>query len=314
MEAIERATGALIGMFVGDGLGVQAEGMDAETLQQEFPEGLSEMYSTEREFAESGELTDGSVLAILLARSIIDIETYDVDHVRSAYRTWYKIDPTLTYPQLQGILTEDEPLSTKINYSLMRIAPLGVLGTNASEKEIAAMVERECSMSDSNTVSIDTCKAFCWAIAEAIRGVEHNFKLGVYLLSTAKKFNLDEAVQAAIQRAIDGKVAPTPTKKNSAFFPFEAALYALLHTSSFEEGMMHLIMQGGNAHANAIVYGALAGSWYSHSLIPSRWQGELHVPDSLAKYMKKLTTFRRQNLNPEFLAETMAEQLLQLEV
>lgn len=298
-------------MFVGDALGIQAEGKEEKALLEEFPQGIGELYSIERAWGESGELTDCSVLGILLSLSIIALESYDAEHAKATYRKWIKLEPTLVRPSLEEMF-EGNPLSKSENtYALMRVAPIGVAGTNRTEKEIASMAEAECIMTNLDQHCIDANKALAWAIAEAIRGADHSFRLANYLLATSKKFGLEERVQQAIQRAMEGKRVPIG-KQDTVLFSLELALYAFLHTSSFEEGMHLVVMKGGSANANASVYGALAGSFYGEEGIPSRWRGELEVPSTLAKYIKKQTTFRREKLSLEFMAENLARKLLEL--
>jgi len=311
MEAIERATGALLGMFVGDALGIQAEGKEEKALLEEFPQGIGELYGIEREWGESGEITDCSVLGILLCQSMIALEEYDADHVLASYRKWIKLESDLVRPSLEEIF-EDAPLESKDNtFALMRVAPIGVAGTNKTEKEIASMAEAECIMTNLNQTCIDANIVLSWAIAEAVRGVEHTFRLANYLLATSKKFGLEDAVLETIQRAMEGKKAPTG-KQERVLYSLELALYAFLHTNSFEDGMRLVVMKGGSANANASIYGALAGAFYGDDAIPSRWKEELEVPNALARYIKKQTTARRENLSLEFMADTMAKKLLEL--
>lgn len=311
MEAIERATGALLGMFVGDALGIQVEGKEEMAILEEFPQGVRELYSVEREWGDSGEITECGVLGILLSQSMIALESYDADHTKATYRKWFKLEPTLLRPSLVELF-EEEPLSTSENtYALMRVAPIGVAGTNKTEKEIAAMAEAECIMTNLSQHCIDANKVLAWAIAEAIRGADHSFRLANYLLATSKKFGIEEAVQQAIQKAMEGKEVPSG-ENESVLYSLELALYAFLHTSSFEEGMHLVVMKGGSANANASIYGALAGSFYGDEGIPSRWKEELEIPYTLAKYIKKQTTYRREKLGLEFMTDNLAKKLLEL--
>ncbi len=311
MEAINRATGALLGMFVGDALGIQAEGKEEKYLHETFPQGIGELYSLDRAWGESGDITDCSVLGILLSQSIIALEGYDPDHVSSSYRKWLKMEPTLVRPSLQEIFAGEPLIKSENTYALMRVAPIGVAGANRTEKEIALMAEAECIMTNLSQVCIDANKTLAWAIAEAIRGEGHSFRLANSLLATCRKFGIGDEVQQAIQRAMEGKKGPVG-KHDTVLYSLELALFALLHTSSFEQGMSFVVMRGGSANANASVYGSLAGSFYGDEAIPLRWKEELQVPDTLARYIRKQTTFRRQNLSLEFMADTMALQLLQL--
>lgn len=311
MEAINRATGSLLGMFVGDALGIQTEGKDEKALLEEFPQGIGELYALEREWGECGDITECSVLGILLAQSIIALESYDADHCLASYRKWIKLEPTLVRPSLAEIFEGAPLIKSENNYALMRVAPIGVAGANKSEKISALRAEAECILTNLSQLCIDLNKVLSWAIAEAIRGADHSFKLASYLLATCKKFGIENEVQLAIQRAMEGKASPKG-KPDTALYSFELALYAFLHTNSFEKGMRLVVMKGGSANANASVYGALAGAFYGDEAIPSRWKEELEVPDTLAKHIKKQTTYRRENLSLEFMADTMARKLLEL--
>lgn len=311
MEAIQRAAGTLLGMFVGDALGIQTEGKKEKDLLEEFPQGIGELYGIEREWGESGDITDCSVLGILLCQSIISLEEYDADHALASYRRWIKLENHLVRPSLEEIF-DGAPLENSENtFALMRVAPIGVAGTNKTEKEIASMAEAECIMTNLDQICIDANKVLSWAIAEAIRGADHTFRLASYLLATSKKFGLEDVVVETIQRAMEAKSSPIG-KQESVLYSLELALYAFLHTTSFEEGMRLVIMKGGSANANASVYGALAGAFYGDEEIPSRWKEEVEVPNTLARYIKKQTTARRENLSLEFMAETMARKLLEL--
>ncbi|MDT4762763.1 ADP-ribosylglycohydrolase family protein [Sphaerochaeta sp. PS] len=313
MEAINRATGALLGMFVGDALGIQAEGKLTTALHEEFPQGIGELYTAERTWGESGELTDGSVMAILLSQSITQLQRFDADHVLSSYRKWAKWDPPLVRPLLKDILEDGPQPKSENNYALMRVAPIGILGANLSDKEIVAMAEAESIMTNLSQLCIDANKALSLGISEAIINVQQPFRFGIYLLSSAKKFGLHPEVQAALDKATKG-VEPSfePENKDSVLYSLQLALFSLLHTSSFEEGMLLVVNKGGSSSANGAIYGSLAGAFYGDEEIPSRWKEELQMPDTLARYIKKQTTFRRQNLNLEFMAEEMAEKLLEI--
>ena len=63
---------------------------------------------------------------------------------------------------------------------------------------------------------------------------------------------------------------------------FKIAVWGLLHSESFEEGMLKVIRLGGDTDTNAAIYGQLAGATYGYSSIPKEWRdGILHSDEFL---------------------------------
>ncbi|CAE6353367.1 unnamed protein product [Rhizoctonia solani] len=61
----------------------------------------------------------------------------------------------------------------------------------------------------------------------------------------------------------------------------EAALWALWHSDTFEEGLMLLLPLGSDVDTVGAVYGELAGACYGYDEIPTRWLGSLQRRDML---------------------------------
>ncbi len=74
MKLYDRALGSLLGLFVGDAFGAQTEFMREETVAKYYPLGIHEMNTKNRQVGTSGEITDDSEMAIMLAMSIIKKE------------------------------------------------------------------------------------------------------------------------------------------------------------------------------------------------------------------------------------------------
>ena len=51
----------------------------------------------------------------------------------------------------------------------------------------------------------------------------------------------------------------------------EAALWAFLSTSTFQEGALKVVNLGDDADTVGAVYGGLSGAWYGIDAIPSEW-------------------------------------------
>ncbi|KAH7339404.1 ADP-ribosylation/Crystallin J1 [Rhizoctonia solani] len=61
----------------------------------------------------------------------------------------------------------------------------------------------------------------------------------------------------------------------------EAALWALWHSDTFEEGLLLLLPLGNNVDTVGAVYGEIAGACYGYDEIPTRWLDALQKRDML---------------------------------
>jgi len=310
MDEFERATGALLGVMVGDALGEQVRGVLEEAVKAEFPEGLTEMYSKERTQGDTGEITEEGALTILLANSIIQNERFDIDHIKATYRAWNKEEPGLMDASLATSLQEAPSAKSESALSLVRLVPLAIYGAQRSERELLKNVEAECSLTHTNPICIDSSKIFALALAKLVREELTAVELVTYLKISSAKLKLDERVQKAIE--LGGKRTPA-LKGDSVLIALQLCLYTLLNTSSFEEGMVRVASKGGEeAGINASLFGALAGALYGAEAIPERWVGELQASEGLERYLKKQSRFRRLNMNLSLMAHELAEKLLKL--
>jgi ADP-ribosyl-[dinitrogen reductase] hydrolase len=268
MDEFQRATGALLGVFVGDAFGEQVRGVLEEAVKAEFPEGLTEMYSKERTQGETGEITEEGTLTILLAHSLINNERFDLDHIKASYRTWNKDEPEVMDVSLATLLQESPSAKSESALSLVRLVPLAIYGAQRPERELLKNAEAECSLTHSNQICLDGSKIFALAIAKLINEELTADELVTYLKVTSAKLKLDERVQKAIE--LGGKRSPA-LQGDSVLIALQLCIHTLLNTSSFEEGMMRVASRGGDtAGINASLYGALAGVLYGSEAIPER--------------------------------------------
>jgi hypothetical protein len=62
-----------------------------------------------------------------------------------------------------------------------------------------------------------------------------------------------------------------PESVGYTFKALGAGLWALLHASSFEQGLLDVINQGGDADSNGSVAGAILGARFGVASLPQEW-------------------------------------------
>ncbi|WP_332447791.1 ADP-ribosylglycohydrolase family protein [Sphaerochaeta sp.] len=303
----DRALGSLLGSFVGDAFGAQTEFKMGKQVQKQFPQGIRDMDQNPRFIGEAGEVTDDSEMAIMMIESVLQHGTYSKQAVLNAYRKWRDAGPLDIGITIFGALDERFNPSSQANGALMRIAPLGILGSKLSIPDLMHLSDLDCSVTHVNPVCRDCNRLTAFALSLAISKGWTIHEVYAYLLEAAPSYVTRPEVLTALKAAaaeppegIDGNL------RGWVLVAFQLAFYTLLNASSFEEGMIDVIMRGGDADTNAAIYGALAGAFVSKAGIPERWVKQL----KLSSCLKRLIGQPYKTL-PD-LAETWVSELLEI--
>ena len=91
---------------------------------------------------------------------------------------------------------------------------------------------------------------------------------------------------ATIDRALQPQNDTSPT--GYVLHTLEVAVWALLHTSSFEMALQVAVNRGADADTVGAVVGALAGAYYGMAQVPERWIRVLKERERLRDYADAL--------------------------
>jgi ADP-ribosylglycohydrolase len=61
-------------------------------------------------------------------------------------------------------------------------------------------------------------------------------------------------------------------KSGWVLIAFQNAFYQLLHSNTFEDGVIDTVLQGGDTDTNAAIAGALLGAVFGRDAIPADWK------------------------------------------
>lgn len=309
MNKKARAIGSLLGLFVGDAFGAQSEFAFEHSLWNDFPEGILEMDSRERAIGEAGMITDDSEMAIMLATSLIDRRKFDARDVRSRYIAWLNAFPSDLGTTIMGSL-RDGYLNPKsqANGALMRVAPIGILGSVLGEEQTVLMSDGDCALTHVHTVCRDVNRLWALAIAKAVRDGSSKNEVYEYLCTIAPRFTDNKVIISILH---DAETKP-PARCDGddqgwVLIAFHLALYTLLHSDSIYDGIRSITMLGGDADTNAAIYGMLAGAIFGEQHIPSGWVQDLRSTRCLEDLLSS-----EESIDMAALAETIASGLISL--
>lgn len=305
---MDRFKGALLGLAVGDALGVPAEFQPKGS----FPP-VKDMVGGGPFNLPPGYWTDDTSLALCTAQSLIVRKGLDLDHLMSLFYKWrtegymsstgkfFDVGGTTAVAirrwHLLGNISGGTNVKDNGNGSIMRLAPvpMGYFSHAAKVAEKSALAS---SVTHAHRISLDACRLFGTQLWAALRGIDKSYVLNPRPLPRGSKFwipfeellnlnpemdaikigNYCDAYEHTVEKWATGYVVDT----------LRLALWAFANTYTFEDGMLLVVNQGGDADTAGAVYGQLAGAYYGMSGIPDRWLDALYQREFIEETAKNL--------------------------
>lgn len=286
---IDRFRGTLIGLAVGDTLGMPVEFMPPGTFEP-----VTDMRGGGSFHLKPGEWTDDTSTALCLAESLVEKGGFDPVDQLERYRRWYRdghlsvngfcfdIGNTtrealeLFEDTYQPYCGPDYERSAG-NGSLMRLAPIPLFYHSYPEGaiEYAGLSSRT---THQHPLAIDACKYMAGLIIGALNGAskdeilqERYSPIADYWKKNPLKEELDEVVCGSFKE----KQPPEVVGSGFVVKSLEAALWAFYNSDDFKSGCLKVVNLGDDADTTGAIYGQLAGAYYGESGIPLKWRDQL---------------------------------------
>lgn len=307
MEQLERYRGSLLGLAVGDALGMPIEGAPPGSFQP-----IEDMVASEYLGVPAGCWTDDTSMALCLAESLVACECFDAVDQLERYVRWYRdghlsstgecFDIGLTVREaLLKFESAREPYCgstdpmTAGNGSIMRLAPVPLLYAQKPREAIERSAESSRTTHQAQA-AIDACRYLGGLIAGAANGAGKDELLSEGYSPVAGHFDehplvpeIDEIAAGSFKRREPPEIQGTGYVVKS----LEAALWAFHRSDSFRDGCLLAVHLGDDADTTGAVYGQLAGAFYGEHAIPDPWRSQLAHRDlieSLAERLLALST------------------------
>ncbi|NJC05771.1 ADP-ribosyl-[dinitrogen reductase] hydrolase [Sphingomonas kaistensis] len=295
----DRAVGALLGLAVGD-----AVGTTLEFQRRDSGSPLEDMVGGGPFQLTAGEWTDDTAMALALANSLLAKNGLDELDLMNRFVSWWRrgrysctgtcfdIGST-TASALSHFEEAGEPIAgsnhphSAGNGSLMRLAPVAILGLQLSIRERAALAERQSATTHGAPACLSACKHFSVLLHDAINGAT---RTEVLMPRSA-----DGHPEVAEVLAGSWRGKPRNAIKSSGYVvhTLEAALWCIGRTSSFKEAVLLAANLGDDADTTAAVTGQLAGALYGAAAIPEPWLRKLAWADRIETMARALVTRSR---------------------
>lgn len=280
--------GALLGLAVGDALGVPHEFRPRYELQRNPVRGM-DGYGTWNQAP--GTWSDDSSLSFCLAESLaVEYNLYDLadrmvawldraywtargevfDVGRSTEAALGRLRTGGEHPAAAGLRRERD----NGNGALMRILPAVFYVRDRGSDERYWIVAELSSLTHGHRRSQLACIVYVELARQLLEGANPAEAYRRTALELAARF-ADEEEAARFQRILSGGVGSMLVSEvpSSGYVvdTLEAALWSLLVSSSYQETVLRAVNLGGDTDTTASVAGGLAGLYYGAEAIPEEW-------------------------------------------
>ena len=312
-----KAIDALIGMAVGDALGVPVEFLSRDTLKLSPVVGMRGYGSHNQPI---GTWSDDSSLAFCLAESLR--KGYDLNDIANNFLKWYEENywtprgevfdiGVATSNALRRLRNGTKPIlaggadeSENGNGSLMRILPLIFYTKNKAIEERFRLVKEVSSITHAHIRSVLSCFIYTEYALELLKGTDkllafekmkervNNF-LESYKVCSEEERHKFHRLLAHPNKDLD--IRPVYEYAEQEVYSsgyvlhtLEASFWCFLTTNSYADAVLKAVNLGSDTDTTGCVTGGLAGLYYGIENIPKEWLDSLVKKDAILQVAEDL--------------------------
>lgn len=304
----DKLKGVFFGQAIGDALGLGTEFMPQTEVRKYYPHGLNDYSQIIQDYHRSrwkkGSWTDDTDMMLCIAESIVKNKGVNLPDIAKNFKQWFMQHPIgigrHTYKVLcLGDYTEKPQQAAELvwnmsgkksasNGAVMRTSIVGLLKEDV-EKHAADI----CRLTHADPRCVGASVIISLVIHSLVYE-EQLLPLEV-LIETGRKY--DERIEPYLKLAqakaleeldLDDEINMGYTLKTMA-----AGLWCVYHAPSFEEGLLAVVNEGGDADTNGAVAGSLLGAKYGYDAIPPRYIEGLKHKDVLWRIIRKKECFQK---------------------
>jgi ADP-ribosylglycohydrolase len=298
----DRVRGCLLGLAIGDALGTSVE----FAAPGSFPP-LADIVGGGPFNLEPGQWTDDTAMALCMAASLIERQSFDPTDQLARYARWWRdgymsctgtcfdigntVRAALTRFERTGepYPGDTDPMSAG-NGSIMRLAPVVIFHAASPRKAIdfAAASSRTTHRARE---AVDACRYMASLLVGLLRGQTKQDVLAPDYEAVPGLWDVEplERRVAKIRRGSFGQRQP-PRIRGSGYViaSLEAALWAFWNSHDFREGALLAVNLGEDADTTGAVYGQIAGAAHGMAGIPAEWLAKLAWRDRITAMADQL--------------------------
>ena len=269
-EAVrERARGCLLGLAVGDALGATTEFMT--------PREIRAGYKVQRQVIgggwlhlKPGQVTDDTELSLCIARALTAKGSWDLAAIAEEFAGWLRSKPIdvgatcrrgIRDYMLKGQLETPYNEWDAGNGGAMRMAPVALFCLG-DEELLARCAVAQARLTHNHPLSDAASLTIGRMTQQALLGADRHklHSLTRELVASHPTFRFDPYRGQASAYVVE---------------TLQTVFHFLFTTATFEECLVGVVNQGGDADTTGAIAGVIAGAFYGPRQIPQRWTKRL---------------------------------------
>ena len=293
-EIVNRARAVYLGLAIGDALGATTEFM--------MPGEIKATYKVHRNiigggwlYLKPGQVTDDTEMSLALGRALLTTGKWELPTIAANFLAWMRSKPVdlgstcrrgIRDYMLKGQLETPFNEWDAGNGAAMRMAPVALF-TLGDEEALARCAQAQAHLTHNHPLSDAACLVIGTMVQRAILGCD--------------RFELHRITRELV--AEYGSFRFNNYRGNASSYvvdTLQTVFHYLFTTGSFEECLVGVVNQGGDADTTGAIAGMIAGGFYGLDAIPLRWLKKLNkgVRAEVEEQAVKLT-----KLSPWFLQD-----------
>lgn len=281
----------LLGLAVGDALGMPVEGFSREQIKKIYGE-IDDFRSSPYRDLEAGEFTDDTEQALIVAEVIIEKNFFDPETFSEKLKNWFvkakRVGPT-SAEAIRRLLIGYDWRSSGV-YSdtcgaAMRVAPIGLvycfdLDLVKKYAEVSAIVTHK-------GPAVSAAESVALAIACNVLGYSEEVVLKVISKKVEDELLVDKILFSYELRDKDLDLAVEKIGNSiSSYETIPMAFYCFFSGKNFEESLKLAVNAGGDTDSIAAICGGLKGS--AGFKVPEKWLKKLKDRERIQEISFKL--------------------------
>lgn len=262
-----KATGAYIGLAIGDALGATVEFMT--------PREIRTNHDVHRDITgggwlhlRPGQVTDDTEMTLALGAAILSRKKLDEVAVADAFSDWMRCKPVdIGNTVRRGIVHYRKTGQTAVavsehdagNGACMRCLPVALLHWNDSEETLITASRKQAHITHNSAVADAGTETVLKMVSAAMKGLPKS-QLREYSDELVDRFPVFRYDRKAVENP-SGWIVDT----------LKAVFQSFFNNDTFEQTLIDVVNRGGDADTTGAIAGMLAGASYGISAIPERW-------------------------------------------
>ncbi len=299
----DRYRGVMLGLAVGNLLGIPVEGHSRSLVQRQFPDGVREIAAEESRMPWDDDLAQ----AVIVAESILEHDRMHHDDLARRFQGWRRengrgighltrrvletMDRGTPVEDAARLVWEDAGRNAAGNGAVMRCAPIALRWRRTpvhlvNQTQWNALVTHHDPRCGWSAVAVNM------SIAASLGGrqVDRRFlgDLADAMDEAAAPPAVSAAIRAARGAALHDLALDHDNTMGYTLKAMQATLWALQQPGDFESTLLEVVNAGGDTDTNGAVAGAALGARHGAATIPARWLGAVRDAAMLRALADKL--------------------------